>query len=204
MGIESLQCRTKQAYDCKVVHQEVLIQIPLGHNDNNDEDPQEIRRSPIQILYPRSCPSLSWMPNTRKVHDPETSQFFWSPYCRSSNSGIHASLTESWTDAFMLNICPVLGLAGCHTQALIAKRNKSICNWGSWLSPVPQLWKLKCLDCRYASGRLPMHHQRMWASSLAVIPQTLSLPPACPNSCWSFASVQTFHTHAPYKRGFFE
>ena len=23
-----------------------------------------------------------------------------------------------------------------------------------------------------------MHHQRMWASSLAVIPQTLSLPPA--------------------------
>ena len=32
--------------------------------------------------------------------------------------------------------------------------------------------------CRYTSGRLPMHHQRMWASSLAVIPQTLSLPPA--------------------------
>ena len=24
-----------------------------------------------------------------------------------------------------------------------------------------------------------MHHQRMWTSSLAVIPQTLSLPPAC-------------------------
>ena len=32
--------------------------------------------------------------------------------------------------------------------------------------------------CRYTSGRLPMHHQRMWTSSLAVIPQTLSLPPA--------------------------
>ena len=32
--------------------------------------------------------------------------------------------------------------------------------------------------CRYTPGRLPMHHQRMWASSLAVIPQTLSLPPA--------------------------
>ena len=32
--------------------------------------------------------------------------------------------------------------------------------------------------CRYTSGRLPMHHQRMWASSLAVIPQTLSLPSA--------------------------
>ena len=28
--------------------------------------------------------------------------------------------------------------------------------------------------CRYTSGRLPMLHQRMWASSLAVIPQTLS------------------------------
>ena len=31
---------------------------------------------------------------------------------------------------------------------------------------------------RYTSERLPMHHQRMWTSSLAVIRQTLSLPPA--------------------------
>ena len=54
-GIESLQCITKQACDCKVVHQDVLIGIPLGKNDN-DEDPQEIRWSPIQIVYPGVVP----------------------------------------------------------------------------------------------------------------------------------------------------
>ena len=53
--IESLQCITKQACDCKVVHQDVLIGIPLGNNDN-DGDPQEIRRSPIQIVYPGVVP----------------------------------------------------------------------------------------------------------------------------------------------------
>ena len=57
MGIESLQCIgiSKQACDCKVVHQDVLIRIQLGKNDN-DEDPQEIRRSPIQIVYPGVVP----------------------------------------------------------------------------------------------------------------------------------------------------
>ena len=49
-----------------------------------------------------------------------------------------------------------------------------------------------------------MHHQRMWTSSLAVIPQTLSLPPAdmilkklnkMKKTGRGFTSVQMFHTH---------
>ena len=59
--------------------------------------------------------------------------------------------------------------------------------------------------CRYTSGRLPMHHQRMWASSLAVIPQTLSLPPANRvkfNKKFYICSDVT-HTHAFTHRGFY-
>ena len=44
-----------------------------------------------------------------------------------------------------------------------------------------------------------MHHQRMWASSLAVIPQTLSLPPAV-ERVGSFSSLQMFHTHTQKKK----
>ena len=59
--------------------------------------------------------------------------------------------------------------------------------------------------CRYTSGRLPMHHQRMWASSLAVIPQTLSLPPANRvkfNKKFYICSDVT-HTHLAYSEAWF-
>ena len=68
------------------------------------------------------------------------------------------------------------------------------------------LFNSKKIVCRYTSGRLPMHHQRMWASSLAVIPQTLSLPPALfkkgeegrkkkKKEVLHFTSIQMLHTH---------
>ena len=52
----------------------------------------------------------------------------------------------------------------------------------NWKRRKKTAWSTVQTDfCRYTSGRLPMHHQRMWASSLAVIPQTPSLPPAWKN-----------------------
>ena len=51
----------------------------------------------------------------------------------------------------------------------------------------------------------PMHHQRMWASSLAVIPQTLSLPPANRvkfNKKFYTCSDVT-HTHLAYSEAWF-
>ena len=63
-----------------------------------------------------------------------------------------------------------------------------------------------------------MHHQRMWASSLAVIPQTLSLPPALfkkgeegrkkkevlhLSRCYTHTSTR-FHVITPYATHVFE
>ena len=39
-----------------------------------------------------------------------------------------------------------------------------------------------------------MHHQRMWTSSLAVIPQSLSLPPALLSGCSGNSGIERFGT----------
>ena len=67
-----------------------------------------------------------------------------------------------------------------------------------WSPEQPDESSLSSLFCRYTSGRFPMHHQRKWASSLAVIPQTLSLPPAQFDIYWFFPAWQLAgftHTH---------